>query len=229
MASSLSAVVDALANPDILLALSGVSSLLFWINVRRRPSLPRAVAKTASTALLAAFSASRHAPSTLLPLALALGSVGDAFLAWSDGDGAFLGGLASFLASHIAYAKLFVSVGGGTDLLLGEGETWRLSLTGVMALVGPAFNAVLLPKVGSGLRAPVIVYSAAITAMFVSALTVTDQQVVTGALLFTASDIILASEKFIVPAGSVHKPWMQYSVWGLYYSGQLLIALGSTE
>lgn len=227
MTSSLSVAADALANPDVLLTLSGVSSLLFWVNVRRRPSLPRTVAKTASTALLAAFSASRQTSSTLLPLALALGSAGDAFLAWSDGDGAFLGGLASFLAAHVAYARLFVGGGGGTDLLLGE--TWRVSLAGVMALVGPAFNAVLLPRVGSGLRAPVIVYSAAITAMFVSALTVSNQQVVTGALLFTASDIILASEKFIVPAGSVHKPWMQYAVWGLYYSGQLLIALGSTE
>lgn len=227
MTSSLLTPIDAAVmnlNPDITLALSLTSSLLFWINVRKSPSLPRTVAKTAATALLAAAAASRQG-SALLSLALLLGAVGDAFLSWSDSDAAFLGGLAAFLASHIVYAKLFVSAGAGTALLLGE--TWRLSLAGGMALVGPGFNTLLLPRVRPALRGPVVLYSAAITAMFLSALTLDNRQVVTGALIFTASDIILASERFIVPADSAHRPWMQYAVWGLYYSGQLLIATGT--
>lgn len=155
--------------------------------------------------------------------------MGDAFLSWSDGNAVFLGGLTSFLAAHVVYGKLFVSTGGGsggTSLLLSE--TWRVSLAVVMALVAPGFGAMLLPRVDTALRGPVAVYSAAITAMFLCALTVESQQVVAGALLFTASDIVLASDRFMVPVDSVHRPWMQYAVWALYYSGQLLIALGST-
>lgn len=216
-----------LTSPDnLILAVSLTCALLFWINVRNPPSLPRTAAKTASTALLSCLSAARRGP-TLLSLALALGATGDAFLAWSDGDAAFLGGLSSFLAAHVLYIKLFVEVGGDTSLLLAE--TWRTSLAVGMGLVAPGINVLLMPKISGKLRGPVAAYSAAIFLMFMSVLTVSNRQVVTGALLFTTSDVILASDRFLLSPQSAHRPWMQYAVWGLYYSGQLLIALGLAE
>lgn len=222
---------------DVLLALSVASSVLFGINTRSPRSLGRTVAKTSATALLAALAALRGGSegSALLPLALGLGAVGDAFLSWSDGDGVFLAGLANFLVAHVLYAKLFVDQqpgghgGGFPQMSLLLGETWRVFVAGLMGLAAPGFAAVLLPRVGRGLRVPVAVYSAVITAMFACALTAVEStQVVAGTLLFTASDMILASDRFLVSADSVHRPWMQYAVWTLYYSGQLLIALGST-
>lgn len=206
-----------------ILLLSLVCAVLFWVNVRSPPNLFRTTAKTAATALLAVLSATRHGP-VLLSLALALGAAGDAFLAWSEGDTAFLGGLSSFLVAHLVYIKLFLQVGGGTSLFLAE--TWRVSLAVAMGLVAPLMNVLLMPRVSRSLKVPVAVYSVAIFIMFLSVLTVANQLVVCGALLFTTSDVILASDRFLVPAEAAYRPLMQYAVWALYYSGQLLIAVG---
>ena len=69
-------------------------------------------------------------------------------------------------------------------------------------------------------------YIAAILAMGVSALTTSSVSIVGGALLFMASDGLLAAEKFLVAAISPHRVWMRFSVWGLYYAAQLAITLG---
>ncbi len=47
-----------------------------------------------------------------------------------------------------------------------------------------------------------------------------------GAVLFMASDGLLAAEKFLVAAISPHREWMRYAVWALYYAAQLMITLG---
>jgi uncharacterized membrane protein YhhN len=87
---------------------------------------------------------------------------------------------------------------------------------------------ILLPRVARDLRLPVLIYSLTIFTMAVTATVVETniRQVLTGALLFTASDAILAADRFLVSAKSPYRPTMQYAVWTLYYSGQLLIALG---
>lgn len=207
----------------LLLVLSITSASLFWISVRQPPSLFRTSVKTASTALLALLT--RHADSPLLPLALTLGAAGDAFLACGDSDTFFLGGLASFLSAHIVYIRLFLSIGEEGKVQIAS-ETWRLSLALAMGLVAPGMNVLLMPRVDRKLRAPVLVYSAAILVMFLSVLTVERTAVVMGALLFTTSDVLLASDRFLVAPDSAHRVWMQYAVWPLYYAGQLLIALG---
>lgn len=87
---------------------------------------------------------------------------------------------------------------------------------------------VLVPRVGKALRVPVAVYAVAIYVMGLSALALPEGKggVTVGAMMFTASDAVLAVEKFVVGPTGRRRGWMGYAVWGLYYGGQGLIAVG---
>jgi uncharacterized membrane protein YhhN len=159
----------------------------------------------------------------LLVAALALSAVGDAFLS-RDGETPFLGGLASFLAAHILYVPLFLRSGGRLDVL--GTETWRGAIALAMAAFVVVMLAALWRRVGPGLRTPIAVYIAAILAMGISALTLDNPWVIGGAVLFMASDGLLATEKFLVPAIAPYRAGIRYAVWVLYYAAQLAITLG---
>jgi uncharacterized membrane protein YhhN len=144
-------------------------------------------------------------------------------VAWWVWSFAFLGGLASFLAAHLAYIALFSLAGSGLDQLW---QPWRAALTIVMAAFAATMLAMLWRRVGPDLRLPVAAYAVAILGMGVSALTLDNVWVIVGAVLFMASDGLLAGEKFLVAAISPHREWMRYAVWALYYAAQLMITLG---
>jgi uncharacterized membrane protein YhhN len=213
------------ATETAILAASLTSSFFFTLLIRKKPSLARTVTKTISTALLSALVFVDGGPNLLVG-ALALGSLGDFFLAWREDDTTFLYGLASFLIAHVLYIVLFFRTGIGKAAY--AQEQWRIALLGGLAVLAPGLNVLMMPRLPSGLKGPVMLYSAVIACMVVVALTMEDRRIVRGALLFTASDMILATERFLLDEGSsaVVRGLMQYSVWGLYYSGQLLIALG---
>ncbi|KAK3298102.1 YhhN-like protein [Chaetomium fimeti] len=208
-----------------VLACSIGASIVYLTMVRSPPSGLRMIVKTASTALLSALVFIQGGP-LLLAGALALGSVGDAFLAWDD-DTSFLYGLANFLVAHIFYIVLFF--GRDTDRsvlfqsLLGS---WRAVAAGLLSLLVPVMIALLMPRLDTALRLPVVLYSFTIFVMVLTALTSNSGQVISGSLMFSTSDAILAADRFLVPSPSTHRAWMQHAVWVLYYSGQLLIALG---
>ncbi|MGX5845846.1 lysoplasmalogenase [Mesorhizobium sp. PL10] len=212
--------IDANANATLIFSL--VAAVIYAFTLDMRPTLARSAAKTLAVAMLAVLAFMQGGP-LLLVAALALSAVGDAFLS-RDGERAFLGGLASFLAAHILYVPLFLRRGGGLDVL--GTETWR----GAMALAIAAFVVVMLAalwrRVGPGLRVPIAVYIAAILAMGVSALTLDNPWVIGGAVMFMASDGLLAAEKFLVPAIAPYRAGMRYAVWVLYYAAQLAITLG---
>jgi uncharacterized membrane protein YhhN len=84
----------------------------------------------------------------------------------------------------------------------------------------------LWPRIGSDLKAPVAVYVAAIFAMGVTALTTGNALVIAGAVMFMASDALLATEKFLADTVEGHRVWMRYAVWVLYYVAQMAIAMG---
>ncbi|MEQ1953703.1 lysoplasmalogenase [Mesorhizobium sp. CN2-181] len=178
--------------------------------------------KTLAVALLAVL-AGMQGGHWLLVLALALSAAGDLFLSRS-GERAFLAGLASFLAAHIAYVALFANVGGGLGVL--AAAPWRGALAAVLAVYGLVMLALLWRRIGPELRMPVAVYIVTILAMGISALTLDAPLVIIGALLFMTSDTLLATEKFLLPAISRQRDWMRYAVWGTYYVGQLAITLG---
>ena len=49
--------------------------------------------------------------------------------------------------------------------------------------------------------------------------------IIAGAVMFVASDAILAWEKFVETAASARKPPMRLAVWVLYYAAQVTFLL----
>ncbi|MDF1608063.1 lysoplasmalogenase [Hoeflea sp. YIM 152468] len=199
-------------------ALSAISVLGFGIYLlllNRSTSLIRTIAKTVAVGALAGLALQAGGP-MLLVLALALSALGDAFLA-HEGDGAFLGGLGSFLAAHIAYAVLFFSSGPGMT---------AAALPGLMAVVvfAIAMGSLMVRRAGP-LALPVAAYVLAIAGMGLGGVTL-GGMVLSGVALFMASDAILGSEKFLMAGTSPLRRISGPAVWLLYYAGQLLITLG---
>ncbi|WP_417436515.1 lysoplasmalogenase family protein [Hoeflea sp.] len=210
---------DYLDSPDALAtALSVISALGFviYLFMLDQPvSIVRTVAKTAAVGALAGLALHVGSP-VLLVLALVLSALGDAFLA-HEGDVAFLGGLGGFLAAHIAYAVLFVSIGPGFA---------DAPLPGLLAVVlfGAGMGTLMVRKAGP-LALPVAAYVLAIAVMGLGGVTL-GGLVLLGAALFMASDAILGSEKFLMPETSSLRRLTSPAVWVLYYAGQVLITLG---
>ncbi|MER9404623.1 lysoplasmalogenase [Mesorhizobium caraganae] len=212
--------IDANANATLIFSL--VAAVIYAFTLDMRPTLARSAAKTLAVAMLAVLAFMQGGP-LLLIAALVLSAVGDAFLS-RDGEKTFLGGLASFLAAHILYVPLFLRSGGGLDVL--GTETWRGAIALAMAAFVVVMLAALWRRVGPGLRAPIAVYIAAILAMGISALTLDNPWVIIGAVMFMASDGLLATEKFLVPAIAPNRASIRYAVWVFYYAAQLAITLG---
>ncbi|WP_095203998.1 lysoplasmalogenase [Mesorhizobium carmichaelinearum] len=212
--------IDANANATLIFSL--VAAVIYAFTLGMPQSLARSAAKTLSVAMLAVLSALQGGP-LLLVVALAFSAVGDAFLS-RDGEKAFLGGLASFLVAHIVYIALFLRSGGGLGLL--GAESWRGAIALALAVFVVVMLAALWRRVGPSLRIPIAFYVVAILAMGMAALTTNSAWVIGGAVLFMASDGLLATEKFLVAAISPHRAWMRFAVWVLYYAAQFAITLG---
>lgn len=204
------------------LLFSFVAAVFYLFLVEGRVSLARTAVKTVSILLLAVLSIVRGGP-LLLTAGLLLSSAGDAFLS-RNGERTFLAGLASFLAAHLCYIALFTLAGGGYGLLLAD--LWRTVVAVLMAGFMLAMMAVLLPRVGPSLRLPVLAYGVAILMMGLSALTLDSYWILGGAILFMASDAILAAERFLVAGVSPNRLAMRIAVWVAYYAAQLTITLG---
>ncbi|MCO5158741.1 MAG: lysoplasmalogenase [Aquamicrobium sp.] len=212
--------LDSLPNGTLLLS---VAAALLYLPVQgRAPSLRRSVVKTTATALLAVLAFIEGGP-FLLVAALALSAAGDFFLA-RDGETAFLAGLASFLAAHLAYVPLFLSVGGGMEIL--TWQLWRLGLVLLAAIGAALLMRRLLAAVAPQMRVPVAVYAAAILAMLLAAATVPSPVILIGAILFVLSDSLLAIGRFLTPPDSPRQRPIGAAVWVLYYLAQAAIALG---
>jgi len=146
--------------------------------------------------------------------ALLLGWVGDALLL-SRAAKAFLGGLGAFLLSHLLFAAAFA-----TGAL-----SWPAM--GVAAVVALVFGAVvlrwLLPHTPAEMRVPVLAYVVVILAMCITAAghAVATQRwmVLLGAVMFAASDIAVARERFVRP-GFINQLWG----WPAYFVAQLVLA-----
>lgn len=203
------------------LIFSALAALLYLFALEQPESLRRSAVKTLSVLLLGLVAVSQNAP-VLLIMGLGLSALGDYFLS-REGERNFLFGLGSFLAAHIAYVALFYGMGSGVFALL---EPWRVAVAIVTLVLCFGMLRILLPRVGSELRLPVSVYVVAIEAMGLAALTTNIPLVIIGALLFMASDTILAWEKFVETGASSRRSVMRVAVWALYYAAQLLIMLG---
>ena len=210
------------SSPRVMAALLVLSAVLAGIHL---PMLYlgwlrlAAVAKVGSIVLLLAYAERPTTPRSLLA-ALGLSALGDLFLgvigvARVSPELLFLVGLFSFLMAHLCYIRLFAT------------HTERLSRTFRrvgMALVGAVLTsmlAVLWPTLG-GMRWPVVIYAIVLAAMAISAQrSKFPAMTAVGALLFVASDAMLAYARF-------HQVFYGAAVfiWFSYYIAQVLISMG---
>ena len=203
---------------------------MYLFKAHQSPNGLRTAHKTTATLALAVFTAQRNGvtPAGItLSLALALSSLGDYFLAIEDTDANFLRGLGSFLVAHLLYISMLMPRTSGYEIV--TSDLFRAASFVIMASTAPVLNYLMFWRVESKLRIPILAYSAVIFVMFSSALCVEDSVVVRGAVSFTVSDCLLATDRFLLgPKSKLARP-MQYAVWVFYYLGQALLAVGLSE
>lgn len=190
--------------------LAAVAAVLYLFLSRTLAFPANAILKTSMCVLLAIL-AWRHRK-RMLAIALLFSASGDALLA-IDGTRLFIPALASFLMTHLLYAVIFVREGRAS-------ERWRTigRLLPVVFAIG--YVPILWPHLGS-MAIPVLLYIVAIVAMGFSSFRVSPIVVPLGALLFMASDSLIAYEKFVEPAN-----WQGPVIWITYALAQLLITYG---
>ena len=204
--------------PIALTAACLVSVLVLLVVDRREFQPGRVIAKlTASTCfVLVAFSLGAHRSTygQLILGALVLGWMGDAFLL-SRAPKAFMGGLAAFLLSHVLFAVAFLS-GVLSSQAMGVAAV-------VVAVFGAGVLRWLLPHTPKEFKAPVLAYVVVILGMCVAAtghaFASERWAVLLGALLFTASDLSVARDRFVKP-GYANRLWG----WPTYFVAQLVLA-----
>ena len=159
-------------------------------------------------------------------LGILLSLTGDVLLMISL-DRLFMAGLVVFLLAHVAYLI-------GFNIPVPEISAWGFVLAIIVGLGGMRITRRILASLtanGHGrMRIPIIIYSAVISLMLLSAMMkLTDLTwdanaavlVSMGALLFYISDIILAWHKFVSPIqhGRI------YNI-GVYHLGQIMLIAG---
>lgn len=213
--------LEAQANGALILA---ILAAIIYLYARPLPvSWRRSAVKTIPLAALAWLSFGEGGP-WLLTIALALSALGDLALAQEDDDRFFLAGLGAFLAAHIAYVALFATGSAGLAIFLAA--PWRLAAALAICAFGILMLVRLWAALDTAMRPPVLAYMLAIVAMGVTAFTTHSPAVMTGAVLFIASDAILATERFLLPADASQRSATGPAIWITYIAAQVAIVLG---
>jgi uncharacterized membrane protein YhhN len=195
--------LPALALATVILGLAGH----LWADATGRRTARAACKVAASCGFIALGALSAHDRFGALVLAgLCLSAVGDALLL-SGAERWFLAGVGVFLLAHLAYLTAFLP-GSRVD---------PLAIAAVLA-VGAGNMTWLWRRLGS-MRIPVLAYTVAICLMLLFAVGTRSPLVVWGAILFAASDLTVARDRFI-------RPGMANRLVGLplYYGAQLMLA-----
>ncbi len=210
--------------PALLLGICGASVVgLVLAEYRSWPLIVKVIAKmTASTCfvvLALAMGAGQSTYGQWMLAGLILSWCGDAFLLGRSRR-IFTAGLAAFLFAHLCFASGFAA------------GHWDASAATMALLPAALFGAVILRWLGPHLpraeRVPVFSYIFVILAMCASAAGLVSATGVVlplwGALLFAASDIAVARDRFVAPG------WINRA-WGLplYFLAQCLLAISAAN
>jgi uncharacterized membrane protein YhhN len=142
---------------------------------------------------------------------------------------AFLGGLGSVVAAHVAYIAAFGTVRDPVARISGTGTK-----TAALAWLATAPTmAVAAGRKDASLPAPIVAYAAALATMFATS-TALDARlprkarrtVVLGTSLFLLSDSLLGLQEFVLGARS---PRLEAAVMATYTAGQWFIAAGVAD
>ena len=216
------------ATENGLLLLSVIAAILYAVMLPQPVSWRRTAAKTLSTALLALIAYHAVGP-WLLVAGLALSALGDFFLAHHD-DRSFMAGLGAFLAAHLIFTALFAlhDPASQSALPIVLLPRWAaFALIGAVGLWALFLARRLMPALAAPMRVPVAVYVMAIVAMAAAAFLFQPPGVIAGALLFVASDSVLAVERFIMAENDPRQRSAHLFVWSSYFAAQaaFLVAL----
>lgn len=183
----------------------------------------------------AARSAFKTAPVLVLALAVLLGAgpllliaaliasaLGDYALS-RPGQRAFLAGLMAFALAHLVYITLILGYNWGLF------APWQYIALAALGVLWVGTIILLWPRSGA-LRLPIAMYALFICAMgaaaVLGAVNLPGVVVLAGAALFIAADITLAVEKFLLSPAQRQATGLVRLVWVLYFSAQLLLAVG---
>jgi uncharacterized membrane protein YhhN len=162
----------------------------------------------------------------LLLAALFFSWMGDLFLLFdSSQPNFFIFGLLSFLTAHLFYIIIFLQL----KKSLHPNRKWSPIIILLLLLYTVSLFALLYPTLGD-LKIPVIIYAGVLTSMLLVAAhsfnwqTNTGKWVIAGALLFVASDSLLAINKFYQPFNAAG-----LAIMATYGLAQLFIVIGLTK
>jgi uncharacterized membrane protein YhhN len=195
---------------------AGVCALVYGVLlVKNRPSTSRTMFKTMAIGFLALLALIGDV--YLLAIALGLSAVGDACLAQDEKW--LRPGIAAFAAAHLAYVALFLISGGGAGL-----DAARLMAQILILVAAASFVLWLWPDLGP-MRVLVGLYLGIITIMTMAAIGLPAGLALAGigAVMFFASDGVLAAEMFKLKPNAPARAWTPYPVWALYWGGQAAI------
>lgn len=196
-----------------LLAAGGVAAGAYLLGLAVGPEWMRLAAKPVPVLCLAAWviRGARGRFPHFVGAGLLLSALADGLI-----EASFLAGLATFLVAHLAYTAAFVA----------DERRLRAARAIPFAAFGAGMFFFLRPSLGE-MAVPVGVYVAAIgTMMWRAAARVGDSTAarsawaaLAGAILFAASDTLIALDRFHAPIGGV-----RYAIVLLYWAGQAGIA-----
>jgi uncharacterized membrane protein YhhN len=203
----------------LLLAITAAVAVFDWaaVHVGNKPLeyVAKPLTMVVLIAAVLAMTPSSDAARTFFVAALVFSLIGDVFLMLPDRERFFVFGLGSFLIGHLAYIP-------GLWLL---GFDLRMLLVGL--LIVSAFVTTIGRQVVAGVRAsepkltmPVTVYMGVISVMVVSAFATARPIAIAGALLFYASDALIAWNGFI----KEHR-WGKLAIIVTYHAAQVGLAL----
>jgi uncharacterized membrane protein YhhN len=202
----------------VFLVIAGVLAVGDWLAVGRKSTPLEYVCKPGTLAALAVVAI------TLDPVdgdvrswfvaALVLSLLGDVFLMLPSDR--FVAGLASFLLAHVAYVVGFTR-GGGSILAV---VVAAIPVVMVAALLGARFLRAVARAGDRELVGPLVAYMAVIAAMVSFALASGNALAAIGAVLFMASDSLIAETRFVQP-----RPWGPLAIIVTYHLGQAGLTL----
>ena len=194
-----------------------VGALLICEYRNARPALgiAKLTASTAFVGLAVVLGATDSIVGQILLIGLVLCWLGDALLVPAGQSRSFQLGIAAFLLGHVAYAVAFLRWAVDPGALVGA--------LVVMAFCGGLALRWLRPKVPTDFQLPVVAYILVIGAMCACAISATwagaPLHIAAGALLFAASDLSVARDRFVQPS-------FVNAAWGLpaYFAAQMVLA-----
>ncbi len=207
------------ATAGLLLALFAAVAALDWAAVHTKSKGLEYLCKPGCMVLLIAAAAALDpvddTARTAAVVALSLSAVGDVFLMLrGERPSLFLAGLGAFLLAHVAYVAAFSIEG----LDLAPTVAGVVLAAALVLLVGRRVVAAVRRGDEPSMATPVSAYIGVISLMVLTATGTGDVRATLGALLFAASDSLIAEHRFVR-----ERSWQPVTIIVTYHLAQALL------